>query len=521
MPPPPTRWSVHASPTPAPAPVTAASASPELNYDTVLQAPSEYSAEMSESPPATFGQEEDHHKKYSHNQHNQASHWQAAHGADIEPGRRFTSLQWTSKEGVKTSKSPSAGFATPNKPRSSTPAPAARTTTPIAIALKPTSATRSVPVKAESVVPTMEHSCEDNNDEWDFDNYFPDEDEQIDERFSIGTVVWRPAQRVKHALSAIWSGADKQDLGAVAPGEQEAVTSVSQYITNTSLNDACRPAKTSKDWQVLRNDPIFADLSRDIRLVSIDQLKKRRHVRADTPPQRQTDFNEEEGELSKDYTILDRPRASLYHHHDTNPLPSPRPSDEDDDEPYSPPPAAAQEALKESMPTNSKDVPRAVPQHPLPTKAQPTPELTPINTPQSQSHLRGGNAPTADPRLAAKKAKGNVQPSLSRSQNQEDILAMLGVTGAPKPVGSRPSPPNKLEVAASKPTTPMPTTSTPMNDPPQPSNAASTQPNKDQEDILAMLGVTGEARPVGSKPGPCYKLQRSPPVASRPGMAEK
>lgn len=508
-----------------------------------------HSSERSESPPTSFGQEEDHHKKYSKNQHNQASHWQAAHGLEPQPGRRFTSLQWVAKKDPKDStksKSPSVTVSTPAKVTSSAseiqsagkPVDSGSTTTksvakqtPSIVSIQKPTSSRATEVKPESVVATTETACDENNDSWDFDNYFPDEDEKIDGTFSIGMIDWYPANRTRHVLSAMWSEAEMQELGVIAPGEEVETTSVSRYIKDNNLSEACRPVNKSKDWHIIRNDPAFADLSKEARFVTVAQLRERREVGALTPER--VFLDDRETELSRAYAVIDRPRASPPDRGDKQRRKRPfREVEAEEDEAYSPPPvpthstpgngsgdpAKAQatsmlrkdESAKLNATPTLRGAESTVSNAPRPKDKAPASVTklqksdapsTSVQTseskltqskkvPSTNDHRTVSNDSTAAPsphQLDAKQeeilARLGVTGPPKIDQKQEDVLAMLGVTGAPKPVGSRPTPVANVI------------------------NTNQYEPGS-QEDILARLGVTGEAKPVGSAPGPSYRAYK-------------
>lgn len=476
-------------------------------------------AQQEESPPV-YGQDEDHHKKFSKNQHNQASHWHQTHGVEEVAGRRFTSLQWTAKDYVsksQSSKSPSVAAVTPVKPATSAskPAPAAATAASNPIKKETPAPTPNL-VKNESVAPSIEKDLRlDQLESYDFDDYFPPEDDEtvkIDDRLSLGTITWRPAEYTKHALSAIWSEAEAQDLGRISVAEVKP-RSVSRYTTTLNKNEACRPVVRSKDWQLVRNDPVFQDLSKQQRYISISKLKQRRNDRAATPERMAID--DEEGELSAEYTVLDKPRSSLYARPGGRP-PSPPPTHDDEDlspPQHSGPPFAAQQSMTlqptADQPTAQQsttapsvtDQPtpqQSTPQQATPTKdlrARPSPAPSTSSAATVKANAGTGNLPAAVGTAetpSRKKRPAPVETSRSNmigsaygthtttNEEREAILAKLGVSAKhalPASDQQREAILSRLGVSStSKPSTPA--------------------TDEEREDILAKLGVSGPAKPT-------------------------
>lgn len=436
------------------------------------------------------------------------------------------------------------------------PAPAAATAASRAIKRETPAPTPKL-IKTESIAPSIEKDLRlDQLESYDFDDYFPPEDDEtvkIDDRLSLGTITWKPADCVKHALSAIWSEAEAQDLGKL-PITELKPRSASRYTTTTNKNDACRPVHRSKDWQIVKNDPVFRDLSKQQRFISISKLRERRNDRAATPERMAID--DEEGELSAEYTVLDKPRTSLYARPGGRPLSPPPTHDDEDVTPVQhhgrqfvaqqptiqpsktdqptpqqitpqqltptkdprvrPPPAGPMKspAMKAKANANTRPLPAVVGASETPFKKKPAPVepsqprvADSVQRPQPATDeereailARLGvsakpSQPASDQQREAILAKLGVSSTSKPStpatdEEREDILARLGVSGPAKPPSKAASSDQQEQILARL----------GVSGPPKPSPMVT--PNNGQEALLARLGVTGSAKPVGSAPRP-------------------
>jgi len=304
----------------------------------------------------------------------------------------------------------------------------------------------------------------------DDDDYFCKEYEDINPALSLGEVVWKSGVPVGRAMPASWKKAKEwSDMIPLIQIEIKKEQSRSQYVTTKENEEKeCRPARETKDWPKMKDDPIFADLSKGGKLISHQEAMVNRAKSA----QPTVDVDAEEGEIagaiqydfstSEDYDV--KFGSSPPGHHPPqfgrimsshslipNSADIPLPGIEDQGEPFLPlPQSDAQDDLIESIiraaeakATASVPVKRQLPGHPSTTQSVPQlkaniiPDLTlPQKPPRG---LKRSRSRSKSPERKLMKALPK-PPEFEKDQTQEDILAALGVTGSPKPVYITPGP---------------------------------------------------------------------------------
>lgn len=138
---------------------------------------------------------------------------------------------------------------------------------------------------------TLGTISEQTNDELDAffnlddDTYFYGEFEHVDERLSLGEIVWTAPLPAAVALPSTYQTAEGLARFPPPMPRRNAKHSISKYATHdqTSIQAACIPIKLSPEWPSIQADPIFCDLSNILR-----SPPPQRPRTADRPRSRQT-----------------------------------------------------------------------------------------------------------------------------------------------------------------------------------------------------------------------------------------
>lgn len=126
-------------------------------------------------------------------------------------------------------------------------------------------ASQSTPISAQSLSATSEITPGDQGPlnlalyDWDFDfdgAIWPKASEPVDPNFSLGQIVWHPAEQVTRALpsSAVVGQQQADNPPAEKLGNGE---SVSIYFTTENSHEAFLDVRQTDDWDKIKDDPIF------------------------------------------------------------------------------------------------------------------------------------------------------------------------------------------------------------------------------------------------------------------------
>jgi len=304
----------------------------------------------------------------------------------------------------------------------------------------------------------------------DDDDYFFREDEEINPALSLGEIVWKPAVPVKRAMPAGWKQADKYFKELPVPLARDSRDeSRSRYATTEeNAMKECGPARMRDNWLKMKDDPIFADLTAKGQMITRAQVFANRS-RSAVPDD--GDVDAEEGEISGapqyDFsTAADRedgigssppPHYAAFYSHSMPPPPPPQPN------PADVPMQGIEDRVAKSLPpaplpqidddlidsairsaTASLPVKKDTPVSHKPPLPQLNPESIPDLSlpPRPPRGLKRSRSRSASPERKVPKVSHLSQklPEWVKDEAQEDILAMLGVSGAPKPVFQTPGP---------------------------------------------------------------------------------
>jgi hypothetical protein len=361
----------------------------------------------------------------------------------------------------------------------------------------------------------------------DDDDYFCKDYEDINPALSLGEIVWKSGVPVGRAMPASWKKAKEwSDMLPLIQIEIEREQSRSQYSTTKENEEKeCRPIRETEDWPKIKDDPVFADLSKGGKLISHQEAMANRAKSA----QPTEDVDAEEGEIagaiqydfstSEEYDVKFGSSPPGQHPPQfapimlslpsiPNPADVPMPGIEDQDEHFLPlPKNDVEDDLIESIiraaeakATANVPVKRQLP-GPNPT-AQPLPQLKAniipdLTLPQKPPRgLKRSRSRSKSPERKQMKTLPK-PPEFEKDQAQEDLLAALGVTGSPKPVYITPgpaymAPPEGSVASKNKPHAPPP----PPPPPPPPSRLDSIA--EDADDGNPWTTGAGRAATPGS-----------------------
>ncbi|KAF2688194.1 hypothetical protein K458DRAFT_176384 [Lentithecium fluviatile CBS 122367] len=99
--------------------------------------------------------------------------------------------------------------------------------------------------------------------DWDFDfdgAIWPKANEPVDPNFSLGQIVWHPAQQVTRALPSTFAEAEEQAADPPA-ARLENGESVSIYFTAENSYEAFLHVKQTDEWDKIKDDPIFVEFT--------------------------------------------------------------------------------------------------------------------------------------------------------------------------------------------------------------------------------------------------------------------
>jgi len=308
----------------------------------------------------------------------------------------------------------------------------------------------------------------------DDDDYFAKEDEEINPALSLGEIIWRPAVPVNKAMPAAWKQADKyfKDLPVSLAKDGRDESRSCYATTEENAMKECGPAKMCKSWPKMKDDPIFADLTAKGKMITRDQVHANRS-RSAVPEVE--DVDAEEGEIAGapqyDFsTAADRedgigssppPHYAAFYSHAMPPPPAllnpadvPMQGIEDrvgKSPPPCPPPPPPLPQLDDDLidsAIRSATASLAVKKETTVLRRPSIPQLNPESIPdlslpsRPPRGLKRSRSRSTSPERKVPKISHLPQkpPEWVKDEAQEDILAMLGVSGAPKPVFQTPGP---------------------------------------------------------------------------------
>lgn len=146
-------------------------------------------------------------------------------------------------------------------PREGSNAPTPPTATPGSVAAVPRSRSQG----------SLSHARTFSDDlHLDDDDYFVKDDEEANPALSLGGIVWKPAILVNKAMPAEWKQADKYFKELPVPVAKEGrCESRSRYATTEeNAMKECGPVKTFENWSKMKDDPIFADLTAESKMIT-------------------------------------------------------------------------------------------------------------------------------------------------------------------------------------------------------------------------------------------------------------
>lgn len=306
------------------------------------------------------------------------------------------------------------------------------------------------------------------------EDYWYNDDEEINPALSLGTIIWKPGTPISHAIPANWKTAEKWFRNPPPPAvDANQEQSRSRYATTKENEEKeCRPAKETETWPKMKNDPIFANLTVPSKFISRREAIAGR-ARPALPPVKVEleDEDAEEGEISSGLPVYDwsltegydvkfgsSPPGQKHFDADVEPLPSMiNPADipiqgirEEDEISHAPPPPPQIEddpiesAIRAAEAKAATSVP--LKRQPLHNGSRPVPQLQPdlipdlSLPPRPQRGLKRSRSRSRSPERRNSKTALPMPKLPEKDQAQEDILAALGVTGSPKPVFTTPGP---------------------------------------------------------------------------------
>lgn len=308
--------------------------------------------------------------------------------------------------------------------------------------------------------------------------------------------MWHPADRTGRAIPSNWDDAEQWCESLPGPLEKESNETVSRYASADDVERDCRSTKETRQWLEVQDDPAFVDLSSDNRMIPLERAIANRH-QLPSSPEVPMDLDSEEGEItsySAEYSqnLIGNLQTALgYSNHDDDKvapqngmstsvnvenaeviehgLPVGGEEDDDEDEAYSPPPvedtivetieskvSIKQERQSEdpagSLDRNAHNVAEAACQSAAQIKieAKPLDAVAGHKLPPKPEIVVGYNVKKPIPKTSGTPEQKTMprvvklppKPTVDfiKDDTQEDILARLGVTGAPKPAMGVPGP---------------------------------------------------------------------------------
>jgi hypothetical protein len=307
------------------------------------------------------------------------------------------------------------------------------------------------------------------------DDYWYNDDEELNPALSLGTIVWKPGTPISQAIPAVWKAAEKWYRDPPPPIDAKREQSRSRYVT-TKENEGqeCRPARESEMWPKMRHDPIFADLTIPSKFISRKEAiagRARPALAIVKVEVEDDDEDAEEGEISGglpvyDWTLTEDYDAKFgssppgHRHFNADVAPPPpmiNPADipihgikEEDEVSHAPPQAQDLEddlienAIRAAEAKAANNVP--LKRQPLHNVGRPVPQLQSdlipdlSLPPRPPRGLKRSRSRSRSPERRNSKTAFPMPKIAEKDQAQEDMLAALGVTGSPKPVFTTPGP---------------------------------------------------------------------------------
>lgn len=296
-----------------------------------------------------------------------------------------------------------------------------------------------------------------------------------DRRYAhASSAVWLPGNAVSRAIPAIYADAEIQATHPAPAPEKGKNKSISKYANEKNQKSMCRPIQDTNYWRQVKNDPIFVNLSTASELWTIQDIMANRARPAATPdPGAMLDDDDrEEGEVPEsvadNWNVMDHLENVLNAEQKAKKetdqvLPSDQiggldPIAEDDDDALNSPAACVETTRgdskvvvkEESTCASTKthpfgDVATSIEFKPAIKLEYEAPTMLPLDStlsfvPRRQSIPPRRMSISPEKRLSISKPSLLPPKQFGKDDAQEDILAKLGVTGAPRPVFSTPGP---------------------------------------------------------------------------------
>jgi hypothetical protein len=96
-------------------------------------------------------------------------------------------------------------------------------------------------------------------DDWDFDfegAIWPKSNEPVDPALSLGVIIWHPAKQVTRALPSTFAEAEEDALKPT-PEKLDNGDSVSMYFTAENSHEAFLNVRQTDEWETIKDDPVF------------------------------------------------------------------------------------------------------------------------------------------------------------------------------------------------------------------------------------------------------------------------
>jgi len=263
--------------------------------------------------------------------------------------------------------------------------------------------------------------------------------EDVNHELSLGVIMWYPANLVKTALPATFKEAELEDIAPSKPREAES-DSISQYFIPRLLYQIELSVRQTEEWEKLKHDSIFTEFSASPEFVSISLLKQHRD-RPDPAIKIESGID-----AAKDAraTVVEPARVK------SDPPPEPQIKAEetgndhmDDDQ------AMDTESDDEEQSQAGEPTPKAVPaanlldnfEQALDTSNSSRFHGNSYHSARASSPEKSGMRTShARPDSASRQNSQPPVPAAPRNEQQESLLAALGVEGSPKRVFPTPGP---------------------------------------------------------------------------------
>ena len=358
----------------------------------------------------------------------------------------------------------------------------------------------------------------DEEDEW------YETTDYVNRDHSLGFIEWRPPKFLHRALLS--DHVDAEDLLKDFPSDTSSKAEISRYAQSINCDEQTKPISTTDYWTEMSNDPIFKDLSASGALVPFTRIRELRSRPALSLHQHEILQGRAPGDASANEL-----RAALHQSHadpsvagNNDHSDDGKPNDasnnlDEDDEPYSPPPAelasfstpeshvkpnahkrkfSALDTIPEEVsPTNGRDSPTQAGQ--TPSKISKTDDVDAVISRIEQKQSTTESIDDIQARIEVITNAKQIEAENQQAQEAGIQARIEAITSGKVP------PPNPTNVQTS--TLQRRRKSSSIEPQARPARSNSLPPkefprDESQEDLLAKLGVTGDAKPVFTMPAP-------------------